>query len=133
MIRFINAFISLVEGVARNPALAPRPSMIYCASSSRLITFYYKNPQSIYCRGLAPFSLSFYDSGSINSILFGSVPLCTPSRQTHRKYKYVNHIENTVFSIFVFIARCIAAEVIRLLHEYSSSSFVVGFTKQRDI
>jgi hypothetical protein len=54
------------------------------------------------------------------------------SRWTHRKHIvapqwiYANHIQNTASSV-VFTARCIATEIIRWLHAYSSSRIVVDY------
>jgi hypothetical protein len=84
------------------------------------ITINYNNSQPIFsrslfldCRGLSPFSFSFYDWTTY-----------IVSRRTQRKHPFpssghANHRENTSSSILLFTACCIATEVIRLLPVYA--------------
>jgi hypothetical protein len=68
------------------------------------------------CRGLAPFSFSFYDS-----LLFYDWTSYTVSRRTLKntsvaqQWIYENRIENTSSFAVIFTARCMATEVILLL------------------
>lgn len=53
--------------------------------------------------------------GSIENIRFPALDICDPQK-------------NTSSSTVVFIARCVAMEVIRLLPVFSLSPIVAGFT-----
>jgi hypothetical protein len=91
---------------------------------SLVFTINYKNtifsrPFFLDCRGLAPFSFSFYDWLLIYDRTTYTVSRRIHIRSTRCPAMYANHIENTASSVAVFTARCIAREVIRSLLAYS--------------